>query len=174
MSTVGVETSKFSFSSFCFHWSPVENLSQSSSSLLLSQQVHLPSASSTILTLMNHQSSLASLISPRFQAISFLCLLLKHTILMSKSPSWKLNFLSFLPILPFLPLLLTTSLSFSIPEISNFMAHSTPFSIPWSQLKLSLYFSMVFPICTLSSPILPLKYLFKVLHHLHQLQQIPI
>lgn len=100
----------FLFSSFCFHWAPAQNLSQ----LLHSQWVHLPSASSTILTLMNCPYSLASFISPTLQAISLLSLLLKHTILMSKSASWKLNFLSFLPILTSLPLLLTTPLSFSI------------------------------------------------------------
>lgn len=52
---------------------------------------------------------------PYVAAISLLCLLLKRTILMSKSASWKLNFLSFFfPILTPLPLLLTMPLSFSI------------------------------------------------------------
>lgn len=84
------------------------NLSHSSSRLS-----HLPSAASTVSTLMDHRSSLASLISPTLQAVSLLCLLLKHTILMSKSASWKLSFLSFLPILTSLPLLLTIPLSVS-------------------------------------------------------------
>lgn len=112
LSTVGFDRSALSFS-FCFHWSPVQNVTQSSA-LLLPQQVHLPSASHIIPTLMSHQSWLASLISPVLQAISLLYLLLKHTILMSKSASWKLNFLSFLPILTSLPLLLKIPLSFSI------------------------------------------------------------
>lgn len=89
--STGLDRSVFPFPSCCFHYSPLQNLSHSSS-LFLS---HLPSASSTILTLMDHQSSLAPLISPTLQAVSLLCLLLKRTILMSKSASWKIELLIF-------------------------------------------------------------------------------